>query len=124
MSSESSEEEIERERTLEREWCERIVKNIIDLIILKLLEERPRWGYEMNADIKDRFEIYLSAGTLYPLLHTLEDKDFIVGVLDEKRRGRRIYKITAKGQEFLTTGEKILDFVVNNLRAPARGKPN
>src|SRR5256885_4137736 len=47
-------------------------KNHLDLIILRLLKAKPRWGYEINLEIRDRFKVYLSAGTLYPLLHSME----------------------------------------------------
>lgn len=107
-------------REVEREWRERIIKNILDLIILKLLNERPRWGYEINMEIKDRFRVYLSAGTLYPLLHSLEDKGLIVGVWNAgKGKGRRTYKITERGREFLGIGERALHLAVANLEGSA-----
>lgn len=94
-------------RNLERDWRERVVKNNLDLIILRLLHTQPRWGYEVNTAIRDRFRVYLSAGTLYPLLHSLEEDGYIQGEWDsEKGRGRRIYKITESGLHFLETGEK------------------
>jgi PadR family transcriptional regulator PadR len=93
---------------LEKVWRERIVKSNLDLIILWLLRTKPRWGYEINMEIKDRFNIYLSAGTLYPLLHSLEDKRYLEGIWEsEKGRGRRIYKITSEGENYLVVGEKI-----------------
>jgi len=94
-------------RNLERDWRERVVKNNLDLIILRLLRSQPRWGYEVNTAIRDRFRVYLSAGTLYPLLHSLEEDGYIQGEWEsEKGRGRRIYKITESGINFLETGEK------------------
>jgi PadR family transcriptional regulator PadR len=95
-------------RDLDKAWRERLVKANLDLIILRLLRSKPRWGYEINMAIRDRFKVYLSAGTLYPLLHSLEDSGRIEGVWEsEKGRGRRIYRITETGVEFLTAGEKM-----------------
>jgi|YelNatPaOPRAMG01_1025707.scaffolds.fasta_scaffold58152_2 DNA-binding PadR family transcriptional regulator len=109
-----------KRREVEREWRERIVKNILDLIILKLLDERPRWGYELNIEVKDRFNVYLSAGTLYPLLHSLEDRGLVVGVWDAgKGKGRRTYKITELGRDFLEVGESMLNMAAANLRGAA-----
>ena len=103
-------------KDLEKVWRERIVKNHLDLIILRLLKAKPRWGYEINMEIRDRFQVYLSAGTLYPLLHSLENDDFVVGVWEsERKRGRRIYKITEKGEEFLTIGEDAVDTLLRRL---------
>ncbi|MEM2921795.1 MAG: PadR family transcriptional regulator [Candidatus Bathyarchaeia archaeon] len=113
-------------KDLEKAWRERMVKNHLDLIILKLLKIKPRWGYEINLEIRDRFQVYLSAGTLYPLLHSLEEEDYVVGVWEsEKKRGRRIYKITEKGEEFLTLGENVVETTFRRLgigeSASARG---
>ena len=94
-------------RNLERDWRERVVKNNLDLIILRLLRAQPRWGYEVNTAIRDRFRVYLSAGTLYPLLHSLEEDGYIQGEWEsEKGRGRRIYRVTESGINFLEMGEK------------------
>lgn len=101
---------------LEKVWRERIVKSNLDLIILWLLKSKPRWGYEINMAIKDRFEVYLSAGTLYPLLHSMEDKRYLEGIWDSaKGRGRRIYRITPEGAKYLAMGEKISNELVKKL---------
>lgn len=94
-------------RNIEKDWRERVVKNNLDLIILRLLRQKPQWGYEVNISIRDRFRVYLSAGTLYPLLHSLEEEGYIQGEWEsEKGRGRRIYKITESGMGFLEAGER------------------
>jgi len=83
------------------------VKNNLDLIILRLLRGKPQWGYEINIAIRNRYRVYLSAGTLYPLLHSLERDGYIQGDWEsEKGRGRRIYKITETGVGFLESGER------------------
>jgi len=94
-------------RNIEKDWRERVVKNNLDLIILRLLRSRPQWGYEVNIAIRDRYRVYLSAGTLYPLLHSLEADGYIQGEWEaQKGRGRRIYKITESGINFLEAGER------------------
>ena len=93
-----------------------MVKSNLDLIILWPLKAKPRWGYEINMEIKERFKVYLSAGTLYPLLHSLEDKRCIEGVWEaEKGRGRRIYRITTEGKEYLEIGEKISQEILKKI---------
>lgn len=102
-------------------WKERVVKTGLDLIILRLLIEKPRWGYEINMEIRDKFDVYLSAGTLYPLLHLLEERGFVEGVWEsEKGRGRRIYKITEQGKEFLLAGQRALEDLLQKVRAEAK----
>ena len=83
------------------------MKSNLDLIILRLLRSKPQWGYEVNIAIRDKYRVYLSAGTLYPLLHSLESDGYIQGEWEaEKGRGRRIYKITETGINFLEAGER------------------
>lgn len=96
-------------RNMEKDWRERVVKNNLDLIILRLLRAKPQWGYEVNIAIRDKYRVYLSAGTLYPLLHSLEEDGYIQGEWEsEKGRGRRIYKITESGISFLEMGERAI----------------
>ena len=48
------------------------------LLLLQLLSEREMYGYEMIETLRDRSQnvFELKAGTLYPLLHGLEEKGF------------------------------------------------
>lgn len=108
-------------RSPDKIWKERLVKTGLDLIILRLLLEKPRWGYEINMEIRDRFDVYLSAGTLYPLLHLLEERAYVEGVWEsEKGRGRRIYRITEHGKEFLAAGQKALENLVQKVKTEVK----
>lgn len=79
------------------------------------------WGYELNLAIRDRFRVYLSAGTLYPLLHTLEDGGYIQGAWEaETGRGRRIYRITSRGLEFLAAGERAMSELARLVQSESR----
>lgn len=79
------------------------------MLILKLLSEKDMYGYEMIETLKNRsnnvFE--LKAGTLYPLLHGLEDKGALT--VYEKPVGakvRKYYSITKQGRKALTEKEE------------------
>jgi PadR family transcriptional regulator len=112
-------------RNMEKDWRERVVKNNLDLIILRLLRAKPQWGYEVNIAIRDKYRVYLSAGTLYPLLHSLEEDGYIQGEWEsEKGRGRRIYKITEGGINFLEAGERATLELARLMQAqPTGSKP-
>ncbi len=106
---------------VEGDLRERLVKSHLDLIILWLIKSKPKWGYEINADIREEFTVYLSAGTLYPLLHNLEDKRFLEGAWESERgRGRRIYKITPEGRTFLAAGERASQNLLRRLSGNAK----
>ena len=53
-----------------------LVSGSMALLILKLLEDGDKYGYQMTSELRARSEdvFHLKAGTLYPLLHSLEEK--------------------------------------------------
>lgn len=74
------------------------------MLILRLLEEKDMYGYEMidTLEKKSNNIFQLKAGTLYPLLHTLEEKgcltvyeDFVNG------KTRKYYSLTKEGRKYL-----------------------
>ena len=74
-------------------------------LLLKLLEEKDMYGYEMIEALakKSDHTFDLKAGTLYPILHTLE-KDALVESYEEKadnERIRKYYHLTSKGKHSL-----------------------
>lgn len=75
------------------------------MLILKLLDNKDMYGYQMIEElaIKSDNTFSLKAGTLYPLLHGLEEKGMISSY-NEKADGARIrkyYSITKKGKKLL-----------------------
>ena len=74
-------------------------------LILKLLEEKNMYGYEMIDTLSKKSDhtFDLKAGTLYPILHGLE-KNALVESYEEKagnERTRKYYHITPKGKKML-----------------------
>lgn len=75
-------------------------KGDLKLLMLELLAERPRHGYEMIQAIGDRFGgVHTpSAGSVYPALDLLADQGYVVG---DEQEGKRIFSITPAGQTYL-----------------------
>ena len=74
------------------------------LLLLKLLSEKDMYGYEMIEELKKRSEniFALKAGTLYPLLHGMEDKGFLTCyAVEAQGKARKYYSITAQGRKEL-----------------------
>lgn len=74
------------------------------MLLLKLLSEKDMYGYEMIEELKKRSEnvFALKAGTLYPLLHGLEDKGLLTCYEQEiQGKVRKYYSITGKGRKEL-----------------------
>jgi transcriptional regulator len=76
-----------------------------ELLILSLLDARPRHGYELSKLIYTRSggQIQLHIDSLYPLLYRLEERGWIKGTWVEKpnERRRRFYKVTPNGRRVL-----------------------
>ena len=76
-----------------------------EMLILALVEDRPRHGYEIAKLIEQRSEgvLQFHVASLYPLLYRLEKRGLISGRWVEKagQRRRRFYKLTAAGQKIL-----------------------
>ena len=74
------------------------------MLILKLLSEKDMYGYEMIDTLRQKSQnvFELKAGTLYPLLHNLEEKGLLT-VYEQEYAGktREYYSITKNGESFL-----------------------
>lgn len=72
------------------------------MLLLKLLEEQDMYGYQMIETLARRSDhtFDLKAGTLYPLLHTLEERGDIEAYLEGEggTRPRRYYRLTVAGR--------------------------
>ena len=93
-------------RALDRE----LKRGSAELLILSLLEARPRHGYELGKLIHTRSEGQLTfhIDSLYPLLYRLEERGWIKGTWVERpgERRRRFYKATAEGRRVLAAQKK------------------
>jgi PadR family transcriptional regulator len=80
-------------------------KGSAELLILALVEDRPRHGYDIGKLIETRSDgaLRFNAASLYPLLYRLEKRDWIEGRWVEKsgQRRRRLYRLTAEGRKVL-----------------------
>ncbi|HVW05125.1 MAG TPA: PadR family transcriptional regulator [Vicinamibacterales bacterium] len=88
-------------RILDRE----LKKGSAELVILALLDARPRHGYELSDLIETQSggDVRFTLTSLYPLLYRLEKRGWIHGRWVEKagQRRRRYYRITAAGRQVL-----------------------
>ncbi|MGA2475974.1 MAG: PadR family transcriptional regulator [Terriglobia bacterium] len=80
-------------------------KGSAELLILSLLEVRPRHGYDVSKLIEQRSRgtLRFHAASLYPLLYRLEKRGWVQGRWVEKsgQRRRRYYRLTPQGRKVL-----------------------
>lgn len=74
-------------------------------LILKLLEEKDMYGYQMIEILAQKSDdtFNLKAGTLYPILHNLENNGIVESYKEEAINGRtrKYYHLTSKGKKLL-----------------------
>jgi PadR family transcriptional regulator, regulatory protein PadR len=109
-------------RALDRE----LKKGSAELLMLSLLEARPRHGYELSKLIHSRSggTLRFHIDSLYPLLYRLEERAWIKGAWVEKpgERRRRYYKVTAEGRRVLAKQRKTWDAFVEAVRRVTGGE--
>lgn len=84
----------------------RTIKTFMDMLILAELQEKPLSGYDIISLIHKRFNVLVSSGTVYSLLYSLERKGLVIADVDQRKR---VYTLTAKGEQTLETVEKAND---------------
>jgi PadR family transcriptional regulator PadR len=101
-------------------------KGAAELLLLSVIEARPRHGYELGKLIETlsggRLVFHLDS--LYPLLYRLEERGWIKGAWVEKagERRRRFYRLTPTGQRVLARQRQTWDQFVEAVRLVTRGE--
>jgi transcriptional regulator len=94
---------------LERE----LKRGSTEVLILALLDERQRHGYDISRLIDERSggAITFHTASLYPTLYRLEDKGLVEGRWVERagQRRRRYYRLTASGRKVLAQQRSVWD---------------
>jgi len=84
----------------------------LKFLILKLLNKKPRYGYEIIKEIEKKTDRKPSQGLVYPILHEFEEKGFVKSTWDVEKKGRAGNTITYtdKGKkEFRKAKERLME---------------
>jgi len=81
-------------------------KGVLEMLVLKLLEEEEKYGYQLICELKERSDelFAMKEGTLYPILYRLEDEGLVINRWSEARGrevSRKYYSITEAGRKNL-----------------------
>jgi DNA-binding PadR family transcriptional regulator len=79
-------------------WTPRNRRGDVKYLVLELLAEGPRHGYDIIKGIEERRGVRPSAGSVYPTLQLLEDGGLVTS---DQTDGKRVYTITDSGRELL-----------------------
>ena len=109
-------------RALDRE----LKRGSAELLILSLLDARPRHGYDLSKLIESRSggQLKFHIDSLYPLLYRLEERNWIKGAWVEKpdERRRRVYRLTPEGRRVLSAQRRTWDAFVEAVRRVTGGE--
>ena len=101
----------------------KLMKGLLDLIILQFLNGQPMHGYQIITKIRRSFGVYFGPSTIYPLLGTLEKKGFVKSDWEmTSERPRKVYKLTTEGQNMLNFTEDSLNFICRKIGSPSMFK--
>src|SRR2546427_12281978 len=95
-----------------RRWLE---SGDMKYVILKLLKDNPRHGYEVMKELEEQLHgcYSPSPGTVYPTLQWLEDEGLVVA---KDVEGKKVYEITDVGRQFLEEHRDVVDDIFDRVR--------
>lgn len=96
-----------------------LMRGSLDLMILSVLTEGAGYGYSIAQSLRETSDgmVDVKAGTLYPLLHRLEDEKLVKSRWDATTgRRRKWYELTAKGRRRLDARAKAWERYATCLR--------
>jgi PadR family transcriptional regulator PadR len=95
--------------TYRKEIVQRVIKNLLDIQLLRMVQAQSSWGYRIKKKVETNFHVKLRHGALYPMLNRLEQKGFLTSEKQTKGgRARKVYTITKKGKEYLQSYYDVL----------------
>jgi DNA-binding PadR family transcriptional regulator len=104
-----------------------LIKGSLKTIILKLLkEEGPMHGYAITQKVEEltRGKMKLTYGSLYPVLHKLENEGALITESENfNNRIRIYYRLTPKGQTIVAEKIKELNEFIESLQLIINTKP-
>lgn len=100
----------------QKEVSTKLMKGLLDLIILQFLSTEPMHGYQVITKIRKTFGVYFGPSTIYPLLGTLEKKGFVDSHWNMNfERPRKVYSLTNDGQNMLNYTEDSLNLICRKI---------
>lgn len=97
-----------------RELHERLVKSLMDVIILVALRQGTVFlgGYDVMELLHQKFNVLISSGTVYAILYSMERDGLITG---EKNKKKRVYMLTEKGENKIKAMSEVKANILDSL---------
>jgi DNA-binding PadR family transcriptional regulator len=89
------------------------LQTFMDILILTEMKKNPLSGYDVIGLVHKKFDIFVSSGTVYSLLYSLERDGLIKGVWNDRKR---VYELSEKGEQNIEVITNANEEVQNFLR--------
>jgi len=101
-----------------------MLKGILEGIVLAIVQDRPAYGYEITAWLRDQGFADIAEGTVYALLVRVEQRGLVdvAMVPSEKGPPRKVYTLNGQGHEYLEEFWRTWGFLSERLEQLHRGK--
>jgi PadR family transcriptional regulator, regulatory protein PadR len=87
----------------QEDYCKKFIEKIIkpnrEVFILSCLLEKQMCGYDLIKDIFTRCDVFLSQGTVYPILYNLEEEGLLIAEYNKGDMRSKKYSLTPRGRE-------------------------
>lgn len=96
----------------------KLTKENLWLYVLRLLQEKPRYGYEIKSEIKNRFNFSPATVTGYVILYKMEKDGLVEAKWERNEQGRpdrKYYEITERGEKAMKLAKKFLMDLMNTV---------
>src|SRR3972149_11526951 len=100
----------------QKEVQTKLMKGLLDLIVLQFLNSQPMHGYQVITKIRKCFGVYFGPSTIYPSLCNLEKKGYVSSVWNmDTERPRKVYQLKNDGENLLNFTEDSLNFICRRI---------
>ncbi|HDI07289.1 MAG TPA: PadR family transcriptional regulator [Candidatus Bathyarchaeota archaeon] len=94
----------------------KLLKGLLDLVILQFLKNEPMHGYQIITKIRKNFGVYFGPSTIYPMLNQLEKEGYVKSEWNlESERPKKVYSLTTEGHNLLNFTEDSLNLICRKL---------
>jgi DNA-binding PadR family transcriptional regulator len=100
----------------QKEVQTKITKNLLDMIVLRLINQQSMHGYQIITKTRKIFGVYFSPSTVYPLLTNFEKKGYVNSQWSmAAEKPRKIFTITSIGKDMIKSSETMLSLICRTL---------
>ncbi len=92
-----------------KKYMERIVKANKEMLVLSILMNKSICGYDLIKEILIKSNVFLSQGSVYPILYSLEDEGILLAEFSKGDMRAKKYSFTSEGRNIAQ--RKLEDFV-------------